>query len=96
MAYKDITPPEGEKITITDGKLQVPNNPVVPFIQGDGTGPDIWEASQLVFDAAIDKAYGGAKKIAWFEVSQGSRPRTSSTSGCRTIPWPRSANISSA
>ena len=71
MAYKDITPPEGEKITITDGKLQVPNNPVVPFIQGDGTGPDIWAASQLVFDAAIDKAYGGAKKIAWFEVFAG-------------------------
>ncbi|MBT3615724.1 MAG: NADP-dependent isocitrate dehydrogenase [Verrucomicrobia bacterium] len=71
MAYKDITPPEGGKITITDGNLQVPNNPVVPFIRGDGIGPDIWAASQLVFDAAIDKAYGGAKKIAWFEVFAG-------------------------
>ncbi|MDP6916164.1 MAG: NADP-dependent isocitrate dehydrogenase [Verrucomicrobiota bacterium] len=71
MAYKDITPPEGGKITITDGNLQVPDNPVVPFIQGDGTGPDIWAASQLVFDAAIDKAYGGAKQIAWFEVFAG-------------------------
>jgi isocitrate dehydrogenase len=71
MAYKDITPPEGGKITITDGNLQVPDNPVVPFIRGDGTGPDIWAASQLVFDAAIDKAYGGAKQIAWFEVFAG-------------------------
>ncbi|MBT7028556.1 MAG: NADP-dependent isocitrate dehydrogenase, partial [Verrucomicrobia bacterium] len=66
-----MTPPEGGKITITDGNLQVPNNPVVPFIRGDGIGPDIWAASQLVFDAAIDKAYGGAKKIAWFEVFAG-------------------------
>ena len=71
MAYKDITPPEGGKITITDGNLQVPDNPVVPFIRGDGIGPDIWTASQLVFDAAIDKAYGGAKQIAWFEVFAG-------------------------
>ena len=71
MTYKDITPPEGGKITITDGNLQVPDNPVVPFIRGDGTGPDIWAASQLVFDAAIDKAYGGAKQIAWFEVFAG-------------------------
>ena len=53
MAYKDITPPEGEKITIMDGKLQVPDNPVVPFIQGDGTGPDIWAASQLI-EARLD------------------------------------------
>ena len=71
MANKDITPPEGGKITITDGNLQVPDNPVVSFIRGDGTGPDIWAASQLVFDAAIDKAYGGAKQIAWFEVFAG-------------------------
>jgi isocitrate dehydrogenase len=71
MAYNDITPPEGGKITITNGNLQVPDNPIVPFIRGDGTGPDIWAASQLVFDAAIEKAYGGAKQIAWFEVFAG-------------------------
>ena len=71
MAYNDITPPEGGKITITNGNLQVPDNPVVPFIRGDGTGPDIWAASQLVFDAATEKAYGGAKQIAWFEVFAG-------------------------
>ncbi|HJN90038.1 MAG TPA: NADP-dependent isocitrate dehydrogenase [Verrucomicrobiota bacterium] len=71
MAYKNITPPEGGKITITNGNLQVPDNPVVPFIRGDGIGPDIWTASQLVFDAVIEKAYGGSKKIAWFEVFAG-------------------------
>ncbi len=71
MAYKNITPPEGGKITITNGSLQVPDNPVVPFIRGDGIGPDIWTASQLVFDAAIEKAYNGSKKITWFEVFAG-------------------------
>ena len=68
MEYKDITPPNGDKITITNGNLQVPDNPVVPFIRGDGIGPDIWAASQLVFDAAVEKAYGSAKEIVWFEV----------------------------
>ena len=53
MAYQDITPPEGGKITIESGKLTVPDNPVLPFIRGDGTGPDIWAASELVFDAAV-------------------------------------------
>ena len=71
MAYKDITPPEGGKITIENGDLQVPDNPVVPFIRGDGIGPDIWAASQPVFNAAVEKAYGSAKKIAWFEVFAG-------------------------
>src|SRR5438105_9999824 len=65
MPYKDIAPPAGEKITKTD-KLNVPERPIVPFIRGDGTGPDIWAASVRVFDAAIEKAYGGKKKISWF------------------------------
>jgi len=69
--FANITPPEGGKITIEDGLLQVPDNPIVPFIRGDGTGPDIWAASQLVFDAAIEKAYGEAKSISWFEVYAG-------------------------
>jgi len=60
-----------EKITIQDGQLQVPNNPTVPFIRGDGTGPDIWAASVRVFDAAVEKAYGGQKKIEWKEVFAG-------------------------
>ncbi len=71
MAYKNITPPEGGKITIDNGILQVPDDPVIPFIRGDGTGPDIWAASQLVLDAAVEKAYGGSKQIAWFEVFAG-------------------------
>jgi isocitrate dehydrogenase len=71
MAFKDVTPPAGEKISIQNGKLQVPDRPILPFIRGDGTGPDIWAASERVFDAAVQKAYGGARKIAWFEVFAG-------------------------
>jgi isocitrate dehydrogenase len=71
MAYKDVTPPAGGKITINAGKLTVPENPVVPFIRGDGTGPDIWASSVRVFDAAVEKAYGGKRKISWFEVFAG-------------------------
>jgi len=71
MPYKDITPPAGGKIAIKNGKLSVPHNPVLPFIRGDGTGPDIWAASQRVFDAAVQKAYAGKRKVAWFEVYAG-------------------------
>jgi isocitrate dehydrogenase len=71
MAYKDIRPPAGGKITIQNGRLIVPDNPVLPFIRGDGTGPDIWAASERVFDAAVAKAYGGRRKISWFEVFAG-------------------------
>ncbi|MFB5760968.1 NADP-dependent isocitrate dehydrogenase [Paenibacillus medicaginis] len=66
-------PTEGEKITIDNGKLQVPNNPVIPFIEGDGTGRDIWKASKRVLDAAVEKAYGGSKKVAWYEVFAGEK-----------------------
>ena len=76
MPYKDITPPAGGKISIANGKLNVPDNPVIPFIRGDGTGPDIWAASQRVFDAAVQKAYGGKRKIAWFEVFAGEAAKT--------------------
>src|SRR5580704_7963482 len=71
MAYKDITPPAGGKISVSGGKLTVPNNPILPFIRGDGTGPDIWSASEKVFDAAVQKAYGGQRKVSWFEVFAG-------------------------
>jgi isocitrate dehydrogenase len=71
MAYKDVTPPAGGKISIQAGKLNVPEHPILPFIRGDGTGPDIWAASVRVFDAAVQKAYGGKRKIAWFEVFAG-------------------------
>src|SRR6184192_2580743 len=71
MPYKDLTLPAGGKISIKNGELSVPDNPILPFIRGDGTGPDIWAASQRVFDAAVQKAYGGKRKVAWFEVFAG-------------------------
>src|SRR6202051_3217935 len=71
MANQTVQAPSGGKITIHDGKIQCPDNPIIPFIRGDGTGPDIWAASVRVFDAAVEKAYKGSKKIAWFEVFAG-------------------------
>jgi len=69
-----LTPPAGgAKITIRDGKLVVPDNPILPFIEGDGTGPDIWRASVRVMDAAVQKAYGGKRKIHWMEVYAGEK-----------------------
>ena len=69
-----ITPPAtGEKLTISSGKLVVPDHPVIPFIEGDGTGPDIWRASVRVLDAAVDKAYRGKRKISWMEVYAGEK-----------------------
>lgn len=75
MSYEKLnTPQHGEKITVhPDGSLNVPNNPIIPFIEGDGTGPDIWAASVKVLDAAVEKAYGGSKKIEWFEVFAGEK-----------------------
>jgi isocitrate dehydrogenase len=66
-------PADGTKITIADGKLQVPDQPIVPFIEGDGTGRDIWRASVRVFDAAVAKAYGGGRRIHWMEVFAGEK-----------------------
>ncbi len=74
MADPIITAPAGgETITISGGKLNVPNNPIIPFIEGDGTGPDIWRASVRVLDAAVAKAYGGQRKIHWLEVYAGEK-----------------------
>lgn len=70
---KYAMPTEGEKITIDNGTLQVPNQPIIPFIEGDGTGRDIWRASKRVLDAAVEKAYNGEKKIAWYEVFAGEK-----------------------
>ncbi|MCG3194020.1 MAG: NADP-dependent isocitrate dehydrogenase [Thermoanaerobaculia bacterium] len=70
---KPIVPEGGEKITLSGGILTVPDHPIVPFIEGDGTGPDIWRASVRVLDAAVEKAYGGKKKIAWTEVYAGQK-----------------------
>nr|WP_276532800.1 NADP-dependent isocitrate dehydrogenase [Brevibacillus invocatus] len=74
FVFKNLSQPTaGEKITVDNGKLVVPNNPIIPFIEGDGTGPDIWKASVRVLDAAVEKAYKGEKKIAWFEVFAGEK-----------------------
>ncbi|MFC6331640.1 NADP-dependent isocitrate dehydrogenase [Paenibacillus septentrionalis] len=70
---KFAMPTEGEKITIDNGVLQVPNQPIIPFIEGDGTGRDIWKASKRVLDAAVEKAYKGEKQIAWYEVFAGEK-----------------------
>src|SRR5438128_7716843 len=64
---------QSEVITSKDGRLIVPDHPIIPFIEGDGTGPDIWRASVRVFDAAVEKAYGGKRKIAWKEVLAGEK-----------------------
>ncbi len=69
-------PAGGEKITIVNGKLSVPNNPIIPFIEGDGTGRDIWRASVRVLDAAVTKAYGGKRRIHWMEVYAGEKANT--------------------
>ncbi|GGN29754.1 NADP-dependent isocitrate dehydrogenase [Deinococcus daejeonensis] len=66
-------PAQGEKITMQDGKLNVPNRPIIPFVEGDGTGPDIWRASVRVLDAAVEIAYGGERKIEWMEVYAGEK-----------------------
>ncbi len=74
MAYTQVKVPEGgTKITIKDGKPNVPNNPIIPYVEGDGTGRDIWRASVRVFDAAVEKAYGGTRKIHWMEVYAGEK-----------------------
>ena len=72
--YKlSIVPRSGERITFDDGKLSVPSHPIIPFVEGDGTGPDIWRASVRVFDAAVEQAYGGERKIEWMEVYAGEK-----------------------
>ncbi len=71
MAYTTTQVPDGDKITLSGGKLNVPDHPILPFIRGDGTGPDIWKASESVFNAAVEKAYGGKRRISWMEVFAG-------------------------
>ncbi|MBU6281971.1 NADP-dependent isocitrate dehydrogenase, partial [bacterium] len=74
-SYKIVeVPSEGQPIRMGgDGRLQVPDRPILPFIEGDGTGPDIWRSSRHVLDAAVAKAYGGRRKIAWCEVYAGEK-----------------------
>ncbi len=72
-AVKLAVPSTGEKIRIENGKLVVPNNPIIPFIEGDGTGRDIWKSSVRVLDAAVEKAYAGKRKIQWMEIYAGEK-----------------------
>jgi isocitrate dehydrogenase len=73
-AYDQLTPPvDGEKITKSEGTLHVPDRPVIPFIEGDGIGVDIWPAAKHVFDSAVEKAYGGERELVWFEVFAGEK-----------------------
>ncbi|TMA33138.1 MAG: NADP-dependent isocitrate dehydrogenase, partial [Deltaproteobacteria bacterium] len=71
--YSLATVPPGDAIRTSDGRLDVPDRPIIPFIEGDGTGPDIWRASRAVFDAAVAKAYGGKREIAWMELYAGEK-----------------------
>jgi len=74
MISPKLNPPkQGGKIAVDAGKLKVPERPAIPFIEGDGTGPDIWKASQRVFDAAVEKCYGQGRKIEWFEIFAGEK-----------------------
>jgi len=74
--FSSLTPPSaGTPITRKNGRLVVPDNPIIPFIEGDGTGPDIWRAAVRVFDAAVKKAYGGKRRIAWFEIMAGEKAK---------------------
>ncbi|MDA0987355.1 MAG: NADP-dependent isocitrate dehydrogenase [Bacteroidetes bacterium] len=73
MYQKLVPPTDGQKISVLNGSLIVPDNPIIPFIEGDGIGPDIWKSSQKVFDEAVKKAYNGKKKIVWFEVFAGEK-----------------------
>ena len=70
-----VTPANGAAITFRDGRLTVPDRPIIPFIEGDGTGPDIWRAAQTAFDAAVAKAYQGRRQIVWFEVFAGEKAK---------------------
>jgi isocitrate dehydrogenase len=73
MSYRHIRVPAGDRIEVRDGRLQVGDKPIIAFIEGDGTGPDIWQASQRVLDSAVTKAYGGKRSIAWMEVFAGDK-----------------------
>ncbi|MGH7441296.1 MAG: isocitrate/isopropylmalate family dehydrogenase, partial [bacterium] len=72
-AWNYSVPSDGAGITVRDAKLQVPENPILPYIEGDGTGPDIWAASARIFDAAVAKAYGGKRRVRWMEVLAGEK-----------------------
>jgi isocitrate dehydrogenase len=96
MSHTPTPPNGGEKITIQGGKLHVPNNPIVPFIEGDGIGPDIWRASVRVLDAAVAKAYGGSARSTGWKSGRREGLQPDAATGCRTPPSTPAATTSSA
>ena len=88
MESKVVVPAEGQKITLQNGKLNVPHNPIIPFIEGDGIGVDVTPAMLKVVDAAVEKAYKGERKISWMEFTPVRNQPTSMarTSGCQLKP----------
>jgi isocitrate dehydrogenase len=73
-SYNNLpVPTDGAAIEYRDGKFVIPDNPIIPFIEGDGTGVDIWRASRTVFDAAVEQAYGGRRRIVWYEIFAGEK-----------------------
>ena len=88
MTYtKIVVPTEGERITTREGKLSVPDHPILLWIEGDGIGPDIMTASKRIWDAAVQKVYGGQRKIAWMEIYSGEK--AAGPLRRRLLPWPR-------
>ena len=71
--YLHAKVPDGDRITVENGQIQIPHRPIIPFIEGDGIGPDIWAATRSVVEAAVKKAYGGERQIAWMEVYAGEK-----------------------
>src|SRR5437868_14861245 len=72
-SYNGVPVPAGERISYNDGCYSIPDSPVIPFIEGDGTGRDIWKASVRVFDAAVERAYHGKRRVVWYEVFAGEK-----------------------
>ena len=88
-------PKDGKQIGYAAGKYEVPDNPIIPFIEGDGTGRDIWKASLRVFDAAVEKAYKASAASRGTKFSPEKKPKPSSIPGCPMTPWTRFANFAS-
>ena len=81
MTTAKPTPPSGgEKITLSQGRLQVPDRPIIPFIEGDGIGPDIWAAARAVLDAAVKKTFGGRRSISWMQILAGEKAQEATDS----------------
>jgi hypothetical protein len=92
---ESLSHPTDRKIEYSNGKYRVPDHPIIPFIEGDGTGRDIWKASVRVFDAAVEKAYNGKRSVSWYEVFAGEKAKARFRTGCPTTPSAPSANFAS-